>query len=266
MQMEPVEGARNFQTTGKAYDAFMGRYSRPLAQSFADAARIEAGMSALDVGCGPGALTGVLIDRLGVDSVSAIDPSPPFVADCSRRHVGVDVREGRAEAIPFADGSFDRSLAQLVMHFVSDPSAAATEMRRVVRPGGAVAACVWDFEVEMEMLRAFWDAARAVDPHAPDEARTLRFGAPGEIAELFAGAGIADIVERRLTVESTYADFDELWDGFLAGIGPAGAFCVGLDDTHREVLRREIFDRIGAPSGTFTLSAAALSATGSVPG
>ena len=264
--MEPVDGARTFQTTGEAYDAFMGRYSRPLAHSFADAAVVEAGMSALDVGCGPGALTGVLVDRLGADSVSAIDPSPPFVADCSRRHVGVDVRAGRAEAIPYADASFDRSLAQLVMHFVSDPPAAATEMRRVVRPGGAVSACVWDFEVEMEMLRAFWDAARVVDPHAPDEARTLRFGAPGEIADLFAGAGIVDVVERRLTVESTYADFDELWTGFLAGIGPAGAFCVGLDDDRREILRSEIFDRVGAPTGTFTLSATALCATGFVPG
>ena len=131
--MEPVSGARTFQTTGEAYDAFMGRYSRPLALLFADAAGVEPGMTALDVGCGPGALTGVLIHRLG------------------------------AEAIPFGDACVDRALAQLVLHFVSDPSAATTEMRRVVRPGGLVAACVWDFEVEMEMLRAFWDAALAVD-------------------------------------------------------------------------------------------------------
>lgn len=262
--MEPVHGARHFQTTGEAYDSFMGRYSRPLAHAFADAAGVEAGMSALDVGCGPGALTGVLVDRLGAASVSAIDPSPPFVADCARRHAGVDVREGRAEAIPFADECFDRSLAQLVLHFVSDPPGAAAEMRRVVRPGGGIAACVWDFEVEMEMLRAFWDAARVVDQHAPDEARTLRFGAPGEIAELFDGVGIVDVVESRLTVESTYADFDELWAGFLAGIGPAGAFCVALDDDRREILRSEIFDRIGAPAGSFTLSATALCASGTV--
>lgn len=263
--MKPVSGARTFQTTGEAYDAFMGRYSRPLALSFADVAGVEPGMTALDVGCGPGALTGVLVHRLGADSVSAIDPSPTFVADCARRHPGVDVRDGRAEALPFGDACVDRSLAQLVLHFVSDPTAAATEMRRVVRSGGSVAACVWDFEVEMEMLRAFWDAALAVDSEAPDEARTLRFGAPGEIADLFGQAGLIDVVESRLVVTSTYADFDELWAGFLAGIGPAGAFCVALDDAHRAKLRGEMFERLGAPSGSFTLSATALSAIGKVP-
>ena len=263
--MEPVSGARTFQTTGEAYDSFMGRYSRPLAQSFADAAGVEPGMTALDVGCGPGALTGVLVHRLGADSVSAIDPSPPFVADCVRRHPGVDVRDGRAEAIPFGDACVDRALAQLVLHFVSDPAAAAAEMRRVVRSGGLVAACVWDFEVEMEMLRAFWDAALAVDTDAPDEARTLKFGAPGEIAELFGQVGLTDVAESRLAVTSTYADFDELWAGFLAGIGPAGAFCVALDDARRAKLRAEMFERLGAPTGSFTLSATALSATGNVP-
>ncbi len=263
--MEPVSGARTFQTTGEAYDMFMGRYSRPLAHLFADAAGVEPGMTALDVGCGPGALTGVLVHRLGADSVTAVDPSPSFVADCARRHPGADVRDGRAEAIPFGDASVDCALAQLVLHFVSDPSAAATEMRRVVRPGGSVAACVWDFEVEMEMLRAFWDSALAVDTAAPDEARTLRFGAPGEIAELFGRVGLIDVVESRLVVSSTYADFKELWAGFLAGIGPAGAFCVALDDERRARLRAELFDRLGAPTGSFTLSATALSATGKVP-
>ncbi|MEO6654251.1 MAG: methyltransferase domain-containing protein [Ilumatobacteraceae bacterium] len=264
--MEPVDGARNFQTTGDAYDAYMGRYSRPLAHAFADATGVHAGMSALDVGCGPGALTGVLADRLGPDSVSAIDPSPPFVADCSRRHPGVDVREGRAEAIPFGDGDFDCALAQLVLHFVSDPPVAVTEMRRVVRPGGRIAACVWNFEVEMEMLRAFWDAALVVDPDALDVTRTLRFGAPGEIAELFRQGGVVDVEEERLVVDSTYSDYDELWAGFLAGIGPTGAFCVALDDDRREVLRDEIFERVGAPTGTFTLAATALCATGTVAG
>lgn len=263
--MEPVPGARTFQTTGEAYDAFMGRYSRPLALAFADAAVVEPGMTALDVGCGPGALTGVLIHRLGADSVSAVDPSPSFVADCARRHPGADVRDGRAEALPFGDACVDRSLAQLVLHFVSDPSAAAAEMRRVVRPGGLVAACVWDFEVEMEMLRAFWDAALAVDAEAPDEARTLKFGAPGEIAELFGQVGLTDVAEIRLAVSSTYADFDELWSGFLAGIGPAGSFCLALDDERRERLRAEMFERLGEPSGSFTLLATALSATGKVP-
>src|SRR6188474_2888650 len=131
---EPAPGARSFQTTGDAYDAFMGRYSRSLAAAFADSVGLAhtapAGTTALDVGCGPGALTGVLAARLGAGSVSACDPSDPFVADCALRNPGVDVRLGRAEAIPFDDGSFDLVLAQLVLHFVSDPFQAASEFRR----------------------------------------------------------------------------------------------------------------------------------------
>ena len=169
--METPEGARSFLTSGNAYDAYMGRYSRLLADVFADAVGVGRGHRALDVGCGPGALTGVLVERLGVEAVFACDPSPPFVAECAVRHPGVDVRLGQAEALPFDDGRFDVALAQLVLHFVSDPEQAGGEMRRVVRPGGIVAACVWDFAERMEMLRLFWDAALTVDPNALDAHR-----------------------------------------------------------------------------------------------
>ena len=165
--MENVEGARTFQTSGSAYDRFMGRYSMPLAELFADAAGVEPGQTVLDVGCGPGALTRVLVERLGTDAVAACDPSPPFVEECTARLPGVDVRAGRAEQIPFDDARFDAALAQLVLHFVSDPSAAAAEMRRTVRAGGVVGACVWDFADGMQMLRHFWDAAVALDASAP---------------------------------------------------------------------------------------------------
>jgi ubiquinone/menaquinone biosynthesis C-methylase UbiE len=264
--MQSAEGARNFRTSGAAYDAFMGRYSRQLAPKFADEASVQAGMVAVDIGCGPGALTGVLVDRLGAQAVHACDPSPEFVADCSARFPDVDVRSGRAESIPFADGIADLALAQLVLHFVSNPPVAANELRRIVRPGGTVAACVWDFDGGMEMLRAFWDAALVLDPSAPDEARTLRFGRPGEIAELLAGAGLVDVVESTIEVSSTYASFAELWAGFIAGIGPAGAYCVSLPDSRREDLEREFFDRVGSPAGAFTLAAMARSARGRVPG
>ena len=123
--MDEVEGARAFRATGGAYDSYMGRYSKPLAIRFADAAGVEHGQRVLDVGCGPGALTGVLVDRLGADAVAACDPSEPFLAACAERHPGVIVRQGRAEAIPFDDGAFDCALAQLVLHFVSDPDRAA---------------------------------------------------------------------------------------------------------------------------------------------
>jgi SAM-dependent methyltransferase len=260
-----AEGARLFQASGQAYDGYMGRYSRPLAAAFADAAGVASGQSAVDVGCGPGALTGVLVERLGAAAVSAVDPSPPFVADCAARHPGVTVQIGRSEELPYGDGAFDRVLAQLVLHFVTDPPRAAAEFRRVLRPGGVAAACVWEFAKGMQMLSLFWAAALALDPEAPDEARTLRFGKQGEIAELLDGAGFADIEETTLEVASAYADFDELWSGYLAGIGPAGAYLVGLPEAHRAALRAELYRRVGEPGGGFTLTATARCATGRRP-
>ncbi len=263
--MQPVEGARSFQVSGEAYDAFMGRYSRALAPAFAGAAGVAPGQRALDVGCGPGALTEVLVERLGAPAVTAVDPSPPFVAACGVRCPGVDVRIGRAEELPLGDAEFDVALAQLVLHFASDPEAAAGEMRRVVRPGGVVAACGWDFSDGMEMLRLYWDSALVVDPDAPDEARTLRFGAEGEILELFEAAGLEDVRESLLVVETTYRDTDELWAGFLHGIGPAGAHLLSLSEDRRTAVRRELLERLGTPTGPVTLGASARCAVGRTP-
>ncbi|MGF1598448.1 MAG: class I SAM-dependent methyltransferase [Acidimicrobiales bacterium] len=171
--MDPVEGARSFATTGDAYDRFMGRYSRLLAVCFADAAGVAGGQAVLDVGCGPGALTGVLVERLGSASVAACDPSPPFVEACRDRHPGVDL---------------------------------------------------------------------VVDPDAPDEARTLRFGQPGEIAEQLASAGFVDIEES------------------------VGSFCVSLDDDRRAALRQELFRGLGSPEGPIRMTAAARCSVGRRPG
>jgi ubiquinone/menaquinone biosynthesis C-methylase UbiE len=222
-------------------------------------------MSALDLGCGPGALTGVLVDRLGAGAVSGCDPSAAFVAECVRRHPGVEVREGRAEDIPYDSDTFDIVLAQLVLHFISDPSRAAAEIRRVLRPDGRVAACVWDFAEGMQMLRLFWDAATESDPDAPDEARTLRFGGEGEMVEMLESAGFHDVSEATLKVSSTYTDFDELWSGFLAGIGPAGAYCLSLPEQTRARVRSIMFRNLGSPAKSFTLEAVARCAFGDVP-
>ena len=263
--MDEVEGAQTFAVAGVSYDSFMGRYSHMLAEQFADAAGVAAGDTALDVGCGPGGLTGVLVSRLGTDAVYACDPSPSFRDECATRHPGVDVKLGRAESIPFEDDAVGHAMAQLVLHFVSEPQQAAGEMARVVRPGGSVSACVWDFDDGMEMLRGFWDAALSVDPDAPDEARTLRFGRPGEIAELFASVGMEEIVESTLSVALNYSSFDDLWSGFLAGVGPAGSYCVSLTAEDRDRLRTALFARFGSPPGPFTLGAIARCAVGRVP-
>ncbi len=254
--MKPVAGAATFHRTGAVYDAYMGRYSESLAPVFADWAKVTAGQSALDVGCGPGALTGVLAERLGAAAVLACDPSEPFVEECRVRHPGVDVRLGHAEKLPCGDASQDVVLAQLVLHFISDPKAAAREMRRVLRPGGTVAACSWDFTHGMEMLRHFWDAAESLDPVARDVA-ALRFGREGELAELFADAGFE---------QTTDASYDELWSGFLAGIGPAGNHAVRQSPEKQDALRKALFEKVGSPEGSFELRAVARAGRGLSPG
>ena len=153
-----------FAVPADAYDRFMGRYSTQLAAQMADLAGIEAGQRVLDVGCGPGALTTELVARVGAESVSAVDPSQQFVEAARERHPGVDVRRSAAEELPFPDATFDAAIAQLVVHFMADPGRGLAEMVRVTRPGGAVAACVWDHAGEQTPLAIFWRAARELFP------------------------------------------------------------------------------------------------------
>lgn len=263
--MEPANLPRMFQATGASYDAFMGRYSTALAPNFIAQLGLEPGQQALDIGCGPGALTAPLVAALGASAVSACDPSQGFVAECAARNPGVDVRHGRAEAIPFPDAHFDLVAAQLVLHFVGNPRDAAGEMRRVVRPGGTVGACMWDADHGMQVLSAFWDAALDLDPDMHDNTRTLRFGRPGETAALFTEAGLTDIAETTIEVRSTYHDFDEVWDGFQAGIGPASAYCTALPSQQQALLRNSMYERLGSPTATITLAAVARSVTATRP-
>lgn len=264
--MSEIEGARTFQVGGDAYDSFMGRYSRRLAEPFGDYCLPGPGGRFLDVGCGPGALTAVAVARLGAEHVAAIDPAPGFVGACRERYPGVDVRVAPAENLPFEAAAFDAAAAQLVFHFVTDAARAVADMRRVVRPDGIVAAAVWDFADGMTMLRAFWDAAASLSADGiPNEANALRFGAPGEIATLFTDGGLVDIEEDTITVSASYTDADELWHSFLAGIGPAGAYAVAQPPAQQERLRAALTERIGNPPGSFELSAVARVARARVP-
>jgi SAM-dependent methyltransferase len=246
-----------------AYERFMGRYSRPLAREFVGVAGVSAGERVLDVGCGTGALTRILADRVGSKLVSAADPSEAFVEVCRGQVPGADVRVGSAEALPFEDDTFDCALAELVFHFVADQAGGVAEMARVTRSGGRVVACVWDFTGGMTMLRAYWDAALEVDPDAPDEAE--RFGGrPGELAALWRDAGLREVADGSLTVSSQYDDFDELWETFQWGVGPAGAHWASLDGPHRDALFEALRRRVGSPDGPFTLTARAWYALGVV--
>ena len=209
-----------FAVAADSYDRFMGRYSAPLAPRFADFAGVRVGQHVLDVGCGPGALTGELVTHVGADRVSAVDPSESFVRAARERNPGVDVRLAPAENLPFANGSFDVSLAQLVVHFMSDPVTGLREMTRVTRSRGAVAACVWDFAGERAPLSVFWAAARELDPEAMDESY-LAGAREGHLGELFHQAGLRDVEAGSLSVEVEHQTFEEWWEPFTLGVGPA---------------------------------------------
>ena len=246
-----------------AYQTFMGRYSDRLAPEFARMAGVAAGQRVVDVGCGAGALTTVLAGIVGPEDVAGIDPSEPFVAEARRRVPGADLRVGPAEALPFEDAEFDTAVSQLVFHFVNDPAKAVAEMRRVTRPGGRIAACVWDMTGGMTMISSYWAAAREAGMTGPDE--TERFGGhPGQLAGLWRDAGLRDVVDETLTVCADYRDFDELWQSFLGAAGPVGAHAASLDAENAAAVSDALRRRLGAPEGTFSLTARAWYAAGMV--
>jgi SAM-dependent methyltransferase len=232
-----------FTVAADSYDAFMGRYSRPLAPQLADFAGVAAGSAVLDVGCGPGALTAELVRRVGAGSVTAVDPSEPFVAAARARNPGVDVGRASAEELPFPDAAFDAALAQLVVHFMADPVAGLREMGRVTRPGGTVAACVWNHAGDGP-LALFWGAARELDPDVDDESG-LAGAREGHLASLCREAGLEDVDDRALTVTVEHGSFDEWFAPFTLGVGPAGVYWSSLDAPRRARLRELCRERAG---------------------
>ena len=251
-----------FNVAAEAYDRFMGKYSRLLAPQMADLAGISAGQRALDVGCGPGALTSELVARLGPTGVAAVDPSESFVETARVRHPGVTVERASADALPFENGAFDATFAQLVVHFMPDPVAGIGEMRRVTRPGGVVAACVWDFGANVGPHGPFWTAVHELDPAAPDEAD--RPGArQGHLVELFGAAALGDVVETALWVSLEHESFDAWWEPYEDGVGPAGAYVSSLDDARRVALRERCRELV--PPAPFSITARAWAARGTVP-
>jgi SAM-dependent methyltransferase len=224
-----------FNVSAEAYARFMGRYSEPLAVQFADLADVKAGQRALDVGAGPGALTAQLVKILGSDAVSAIDPSPTFVAAIRERFPDIDARAGVAEQLPFPDADFDTALAQLVVQFMTDPVKGLSEMARVTRPDGLVAACVWDHGGGGGPLSLFWRAVHDVDPSTPGESG-LPGTREGHLAELFSAAGLQHIESTKLTVKVRFATLADWWDPFTLGVGPAGDYLARVDEARRDAV------------------------------
>jgi len=249
----------SFAVAADSYDRFMGRYSVPLAPQLADFAEISAGQRVIDVGCGPGALTTELVRRLGPPLVSAVDPSEPFVAAAQERQPGVDVQVASAEDLPFGDHEFDAALAQLVVHFMADPVAGLREMARVTSKDGVVAASVWDHGGGQGPLSLFWAAARETNPDVMDES-ALPGAREDHLTQLFTEAGLHDIEESAHSVDVEHPTFDEWWEPFTLGVGPAGAHAAGLDAEQQTRLRDRCRELL--PDAPFVVTARAWAARG----
>lgn len=233
-----------FEVSAEAYDRFMGRFSTALAPLLVREAGIAQGMHVLDVGSGPGALTGALVEAVGADHVTAADPMAAFVATLQERHPGVTAHVAAAEALPLDDGSVDAALAALVVPFMADPVAGLREMARVTRAGGLVAATVWQHASGTSPLSPFWDGVRDVDPDAVNESVAAGVR-PGHLAELFDEAGLPGSTTTVLTVTVEFERFEDWWEPFTYGVGPAGSFIAAQPPERVAEVRAACAARLG---------------------
>lgn len=246
---------------GSPYEQYVGRWSRRVAPLFLSWLSIPAGRRWLDVGCGTGALCAAITDHCSPASVGGVEPSEGFLETAKDNLAGrAALHQGSATAIPLADASVDVVVSGLVLNFVPDQRAALAEMARVTVKGGTIAAYVWDYAGKMELMRFFWDAAVELDPHAAKMDEGVRFPLcrPEALEELFAGAGLEGVDVKPIDIPTPFAKFDDYWQPFLGGQGPAPAYAMSLDETARARLRDRIRERIPiAANGSISLTARA---------
>jgi SAM-dependent methyltransferase len=253
---------------GSPYERYIGRWSRQVAPLFLDWLDRPAGLRWLDVGCGTGALAAAVLDRCAPASVAGVEPSEGFLQLATQNLAGrARLLSGNAASIPLEAGSCDVVVSALVLNFVPAVPAALAEMRRVTAPGGTIAAYVWDYADGMRITKAFWDAAAALDPAAAALHEGTRFPLcnPPALRAAFEGAGLAGVDTTALDVTAKFADFDDYWQPFLGGQGPAPAYAMSLAEDRRAALKSKLQSSLPrAADGTIPLRARAWAVRGSV--
>ena len=254
---------------GDAYEAYVGRWSRLVAADFVDWLRVPPQRTWLDVGCGTGALTATVLAEADPSEVLGVDPSHGFL-ESARARIGdgrASFRVGDAESLPVTDRQFDVVVSGLVLNFVPEPDRALAEFTRVAAEGGVVAAYVWDYRERMAMIRCFWDAATELDQRAAelDEGRRFGWCSPSRLRHLWAQAGLDEVEVRAIDVPTVFADFDDYWQPFLGGQGPAPGYVRSLGEGERRALRDRLRDRLPVDAeGRTPLSARAWAVRGNV--
>jgi SAM-dependent methyltransferase len=253
--------------SGDAYEPYVGRWSRLVAREFVDWLALPSALRWLDVGCGTGALTQVLLQTTAPSEVVGVDQSEAFVAYAASRVADsrARFRVADAQALPFAGSEFDVAVSGLVLNFIPSPARALGELRRAVRHDGTVAVYVWDYAGGMQLIRRFWDTAIALDPAAAelDEGRRFPICAPAQLAALFQRAGLEDVDGREIDVPTVFRDFDDYWSPFLGGQGPAPGYAMSLPEERRAALRERLrADLPAGPDGSIRLGARAWAVRG----
>jgi len=267
--MEPSQ-CKDVWSAGAQYEPYVGRWSRLVARELLKWLSIPVQKDWLDVGCGTGALGQIIFEHALPNSIQGIDSSTDFIA-YAKVHVDdarVTFEVGNAQALQIDSASFDVVVSGLVLNFVPEPRRAVAEMARVTRPGGAVAAYVWDYAKKMELMRYFWDAAVVLDPTALefDEGRRFPICQPSPLAELFKDAGLQEVEVRPIDIPTHFRDFDDYWSPFLGGQGPAPGYAMSLSEERRGALRERIRSNLPiAKDGSIPLMARVWAVRGREP-